>query len=524
MIGFNREDQLNELEKVSMWDVIVIGGGSTGLGIAVDAASRGYKILLLEQSDFSKGTSSRSTKLVHGGVRYLEQGNFGLVYTALKERGLLLKNAPHLVHKQAFIIPCYSLWDRIKFLTGLKLYDWLSGRLSLGASVWVSKEEIINCLGPVNENNLKGGIKYFDGQFDDSRLAIALARTATDHSATVLNYFKVTALIKDEKGLIKGVNAIDVEKNKEYSFHARLVINSTGVFANEIVNMDEPGASPLLTPSQGVHIVVSKKFLPGVDALMIPKTKDGRVLFAVPWHEHILIGTTDTPVQSTPLEPKALKSEVDFILETVKSYLQNPPVAEDILTIFAGLRPLVLSQKKNKSTKELSRDHKIYIHPSGLYTITGGKWTTYRKMAEDILNTAIKNNVLPPANCVTKNVSVHGSMQSVENSSLFIYGSDADHIRDLMDKNPELKNLLIPGFSFTEAEVVWCIRFEMARTIEDVLARRLRILFLNARAAMEAAPRTGELLMKELNKDDRWLQKQLEDFYELAKNYLYKSS
>ena len=524
MIGFNREDQLIELEKVSNWDLIIIGGGATGIGIAVDAASRGYRTLLLEQSDFSKGTSSRSTKLVHGGVRYLEQGNIGLVYTALKERGLLLKNAPHLVHKQSFIIPCYSLWDKIKYLAGLKLYDWLSGKLSLGASVWVSKEEIMKSLGPLKQKGLMGGVKYFDGQFDDSRLAIALARTAVDHGAVVLNYCKVTSLIKDANGKIEGVHALDVENNKGYELHAKLFINATGVFADDILKMDEKEAPPLLTPSQGIHIVVSKKFLTGSEALMIPKTKDGRVLFAVPWHDHIILGTTDTPVKNASLEPQAHDTEIEFILETVKSYLQKPPLASDILSIFAGLRPLVLSQKKNKSTKELSRDHKIYIHTSGLYTITGGKWTTYRKMAEDILDTAIKKNVLPPKKCITINLPVHGSLPSTVDSSLSIYGSDADHITDLMNKNPELKNLLVSGFRFTEAEVVWCIRFEMARTIEDILARRLRILFLNARAAIDASPRTGEILKQELNKDDRWLQLQLKEFYTLAKNYLYKPS
>ena len=510
MIGFNREDQLKALDKISKWDIIVIGGGSTGLGIAVDAASRGYKILLLEQSDFSKGTSSRSTKLVHGGVRYLEQGNIALVYSALKERGLLLKNSPHLVHKQPFIIPCYSLWDKVKYMTGLKMYDWLSGRLSFGKSVWVSKKEINECLGSLKVKKLRGGIKYFDGQFDDSRLAIALAKTAVEHGGITLNYFKVTGLIKDAKGKIEGVQAEDIEKNKKYEFYSKLVINATGVFTDDILNMDEKDASPILTTSQGIHIVVSNKFLNGPDALMIPETKDGRVLFAVPWHQHILIGTTDTPVEKTSLEPQALNSEVDFILETLKAYLQTPPAATDILSIFAGLRPLVISHKKNKSTKELSRDHKIYIHPSGLYTITGGKWTTYRKMAEDVLNSSIKNEVLPPKKCITMNLPIHGS--------------DIDEIKELTNQNPQLNKILVAGFNFTDAEVVWSIRYEMARTIEDILARRLRILFLNARLAMEAAPRIGEILKQELKKDDHWLQLQLKEFNELAKNYLYKSS
>lgn len=524
MIGFNRDEQVKELDRIPKWDIIIIGGGSTGLGIAVDAASRGYRTLLLEQSDFSKGTSSRSTKLVHGGVRYLAQGNIGLVYTALKERGLLLKNAPHLVHKLSFIIPCYSLWEQVKYLSGLKLYDWLSGRLSLGSSVWVTKKEMKDEMGSLNQKKLRGGIKYFDGQFDDSRLAIALARTAVDHGAVVLNYCKVDALLKNANGIIQGVKAIDIETGIVRNLYADLVINATGVFANEIIKMDEEERNPLLRPSQGVHLVINKKFFPGTDALMIPKTNDGRVLFAVPWHDHVLIGTTDTPVQNTSLEPEPSNEEIDFILETVKDYMASPPTPKDILSIFAGLRPLIVASKKNKSTKELSRDHKIFINASGLYTITGGKWTTYRKMAEDTLNMAIKKQVLPPRKCVTENLSIHGSEKTASNTSESVYGNDSTQIEQLVKDNPELGKPLIPGYQYTEAEVIWSVRFEMARTIEDVLARRLRILFLNARSAIDAAPRTAELMKQELKRDDHWLQMQLQDFYKLAERYLYKAS
>lgn len=512
-----REMLQEELAKTDEWDFIIIGGGATGLGIAVDAATRGFKTLLLEKCDYSKGTSSRSTKLVHGGVRYLEQGNIELVHAALKERGYLLKNAPHLVHKLSFIIPCYSYWEKIKYLAGLKIYDWLAGHLSFGKSVFIKKQGVIQLFPNLNQKKLVGGVQYFDGQFDDSRLAIALMRTAINYGAVVLNYFDVIDFIKENE-LVQGVVAEDLEKNIKYSIRGRAVINATGVFADAIVNMADSAHKQLLKPSQGVHLVIGESFLNGNHALMIPKTKDGRVLFAVPWHNHLLIGTTDTPVDEALNEPIAQEDEINFILETMTAYLQKAPSRKDIISVFAGLRPLVLNQKKIKSTKELSRDHKIIVHPSGLISIIGGKWTTYRKMAEDAVNAAIKQQKLSQKKCITATLSLHGATIA-SNEYTSVYGADAEKLEELVRQTPGLEKKLIDNFPYREGEVIWSVRYEMARTIEDVLARRLRILFLDAGAARKAAQRTGELIKEELDKDDAWLMKELERFYKLADQY-----
>jgi glycerol-3-phosphate dehydrogenase len=499
---------------------VIIGGGATGLGIAVDAVTRGYKTLLLEQSDFAKGTSSRSTKLIHGGVRYLAQGNIKLVFDALRERGILLRNAPHLVNKKLFVIPCYSLFEKIKYFVGLKLYDWLAGPLSFGSSKYIGRKKLLELFPNINSYNLHGGVTYFDGQFDDARLAMSLTQTAAENGAVVLNYCKVVSL-KKENGKLAGLTAIDVEEEKEYSIKAKAIINATGVFVDAILKMDEKDKRNLVRPSQGVHIVVDKSFLKGDNSLLIPKTPDGRVLFAVPWLDHLLIGTTDTPLQQHTLEPKALESEVNFIIETVAQYLKNAPQKKDILTVFAGLRPLAASQDDNdKKTKEISRDHKIIVNRSGLITITGGKWTTYRKMAVDAIEAAIKNNLLPPSSSKTTKLHLHGYTNTNDETHLAVYGSDAEKIRALWKEHEWTKEKLIVSMPYTKAEVVWCIREEMARTVEDILARRLRILFLNANAAIEAAPIVAEILQNELNKSEEWKQKKLKDFIELAKAYL----
>ncbi|HUS00512.1 MAG TPA: glycerol-3-phosphate dehydrogenase/oxidase, partial [Chitinophagaceae bacterium] len=373
----------------------------------MDAACRGLQTLLLEQSDFAKGTSSRSTKLIHGGVRYLAQGNIKLVFDALRERGILLRNAPHLIKKQLFVISCYTVWEKIKYFIGLKLYDWLSGPLSFGSSRYISTKALLELFPAINNRNLKGGVTYFDGQFDDARLAINLATTASEKGAVVLNYCKVISIKKDNEK-IAGVIALDVEENIQYHLRSRVIINATGVFVDDILKMDDAQSKPLVRPSQGVHIVVAKSFLEGANSLLIPKTKDGRVLFAVPWHDHILIGTTDTPLDQHSLEPVVLEQEIDFILETLAQYLKITPAKKDILTVFAGLRPLAASQNNEKRTKEISRDHKIIISASGLVTITGGKWTTYRKMAEDTINAAIKKGLLLASASQTKKMRVHG--------------------------------------------------------------------------------------------------------------------
>ncbi|WP_026898499.1 glycerol-3-phosphate dehydrogenase/oxidase [Daejeonella oryzae] len=517
---FNREQFLAKLAQENIWDVIIIGGGATGLGAALDSAARGFKTLLLEQSDFAKGTSSRSTKLVHGGVRYLAQGDISLVYEALKERGRLLNNAPHIVKKQAFIIPCYDWFSELKYLVGLKLYDWMAARFRFGTSNYLGKEKVLQLLPGINGKGLKGGIEYYDGQFDDARLAVNLAQTCAEKGGVLLNYVQVKGLLKGPNGKIIGVTAYDLENNREYKLNSKSVINATGVFVDEILDMDTPARKPLVKPSQGVHLVLNKSFLNGQKALMIPKTPDGRVLFAVPWHDHILLGTTDTPLQNHSLEPVALEEEIEFILETVSKYLVPAPSRKDVLSVFAGLRPLAATDNDSDSTKEISRSHKIIVSESGLLTITGGKWTTYRKMAEDTIDRIIKVAGLNPVDCNTSNLKIHGFLNQNDENPLSIYGSDKIHITALVDVEPQLGDKLHERMPYIQAEVIWAVRNEMARNIEDVLARRLRVLFLDARAAIEMAPKVAALMAKELKLDLEWEKSQISNFETLASQYL----
>jgi glycerol-3-phosphate dehydrogenase len=505
-------------EKV--WDVIVVGGGATGLGTALDAASRGYKTLLLEQVDFAKGTSSRSTKLVHGGVRYLAQGDIGLVREALYERGLLLKNAAHLVKNESFIIPNYEWWGGAFYTIGLTLYDLLAGKLSFGRSKHISKKETIKRLPGILQKKLYGGVVYHDGQFDDSRLAINLAQTCLEQGATVLNYFRVTDLLKKDNK-IAGVMAKDLETGAVYHINGRAVVNATGVFVDDLLQKDEPHKKPLVKSSQGIHIVVDCSFMPGKDAIMIPKTDDGRVLFVVPWHGKLLIGTTDTPLNEHRLEPIALKEEIDFVMSTVGKYLTKPPLRQDVLSIFAGLRPLAAPEAGSAKTKEISRSHKLIVSASGLITITGGKWTTYRRMAQDTINKAIVTAMLQPQANVTKELSIHGNKKDVDrNDHLYVYGSDKEALLALMKEDSELGEKLHPKLDYIKAEVVWAVRHEMARTVEDVLARRVRMLFLDAQAAIDTAPSVAKLMARELNRDSNWEKTQVADFILIATGYL----
>ena len=518
----DRSNNIRHLEENgSGWDLIIIGGGATGLGIAVDGASRGLKTLLLEQSDFAKGTSSRSTKLVHGGVRYLAQGDIGLVYDALRERGLLLKNAGHVVSRQSFVIPCFGLWDTLKYGIGLKLYDWLAGRFSFGSSRYLKQKEIIQYLPNLKEKKLKGGIEYFDGQFDDARLAVNLAQTSATAGGVLLNYFPVKQLLK-VNGRVNGVIATDLEANKDYTLTGKVVINATGVFVDDVLQMDVKETKPLVRPSQGVHLVFEKSFLNSTSAVMIPKTADGRVLFAVPWQDHVLVGTTDTPLDKHSLEPRALEAEIQFILDTVGQYFSRAPRREDVLSVFAGLRPLAAPDKDADSTKEISRDHKLMVSASGLVTITGGKWTTYRKMAEETVNKAIEAGALPKRKSSTRDLKIHGSGNTSSKTFLAIYGTDENNIKALISNQPSLARKLHENFPYTEAQVIWAVRQEMARTVEDVLARRLRLLFLDAKAAAACAPRVAELLAQELHRDEEWKKKQLIDFVQLSSQYLLK--
>ncbi len=502
------------------WDLVVIGGGATGMGVAVDAASRGYGALLLEGDDFGKGTSSRSTKLVHGGVRYLEQGNISLVMEALKERGRLRRNAPHLVRDLAFVVPSYDWWESPFYGLGLKVYNALSGKYRFGPSRILSREETIDRLPTIRTEGLRGGVVYYDGQFDDARLLINLAATAAERGATLLNYARVVGLTRDPEGYVDGVEAVDVETGTAFHAGAKVVINATGAFCDGVRKLADPSARPMIAPSQGIHLVFDRSFLPGDSAIMVPHTSDGRVMFAIPWHDHTLVGTTDVPLDAPSLEPHATEPEVDFLLDTAALYLSRPPTRADILSIFAGIRPLVRAGD-SKNTAALSRDHTIHIDGSGLLTIAGGKWTTYRNMAEDCVDHAVVLAGLPERPCETKALDIHGFDEDAGRSGdLAVYGSDANLIRDLARADPALGERLDPALPTIGAEVVWSARYEMARTVEDALARRSRALFLDARAAIRMAPRVAALMAKELGRDDAWRSAQVESFTALARGYL----
>ena len=501
------------------WDFLVVGGGATGLGCAVEAASRGYRTLLLEGHDFAKGTSSRSTKLVHGGVRYLQQGDLSLVLDALRERGHLIRNAPHLVHDQPFVVPCYKRWERYYYGVGLKLYDWLAGKLGFGRSRLLSAAETLEHLPTINPDGLCGGVLYHDGQFDDSRLAVNLAQTVADLGGVPLNYMRVTRLLKQE-GSVRGVVAEDMETGDEHEVLARVVVNATGVFTDAVRRMDDPSAAPVIRPSQGIHLVLDRTFLPGDSALMLPHTDDGRVLFAVPWHGRVVVGTTDTPVDRIDLEPRPLAEEVRFLLAHAGRYLTRQPTEADVLSTFAGLRPLV-SEGGGKRTASISRDHWLNVSDSGLVTITGGKWTTYRKMGEDAVDAAAKTAGLERRPSVTMHRRLHGWLSGPPTDpALAVYGGDAPALRQLAAELPGGTDRLHPDLPYCRAEVVWAARHELARTVDDVLARRTRALLLNARAAIDAAPEVAALLAAELGHDAAWEADQVADFEAIARGYL----
>lgn len=474
------------------WDIIVIGGGATGAGIAVDAAARGYDVLLLERGDFGCGTSSRSTKLVHGGVRYLRQGHVGLVFEALHERGRLRANAPHLVHDLGFVLPCYRFGQRIFYGLGLKTYDYLAGRYGFGHTRILSRSETQRLLPTVNMERLRGGVLYHDGQFDDARLLIHLVMTAAGLGATVLNYVEATG-VSGMNGTINGVLAKDRESGAEFRAAAKVVINAAGPFCDEVRHLADPAAESMVAASQGSHVVLDRSFLPGDCALLVPSTPDGRVLFAIPWHGHTLVGTTDIALPTAPVEPRASDPEIEFILETASRYLTKRPTAGDVLATFAGVRPLV--KAGGGSTAKLSRDFAIRDDQPGMLTIAGGKWTTYRAMAEACVDRAAAIAKLPEMPCGTKELSLHGyHLEAAQFGDLAGYGSDAIEIRKLVENDPSLGEKLHPALPYIAAEVVWAVREEMARTVDDVLSRRLRATFLNEKAAREMTPKVEQVL------------------------------
>ncbi len=513
----NRSQHLQQLQSTPHWDIIIIGGGATGLGAAVDAAARGYKTLLVERDDFGKGTSSRSTKLIHGGVRYLQQGNFRLVRDALRERGLLLKNAPHIAHPLKLVLPAYRWYEKLYYGLGLKLYNFLSAKLSLGTTELLSVKRTQEYIRGLDGKKLSGGVAYYDGQFDDARLCVTLALTASDVGATLLNHCAVTGLIREEEK-VKGVLIHDLLNNHTYEARGTIVINATGVFVDEILRMDEDGLPSTVTPSQGIHIVVEKRFFPGEQALFIPRTDDGRVLFAVPYHNRVIIGTTDTAIENIEREPKPLQEEIDFVISHFNRYVHSGLQRKDVKSVFAGLRPLVKIPGKKK-TALLPRDHIIWTSKGGMLNISGGKWTTYRKMAQELILRAHYESGLAYTRCQTETLKLHGWMKRVDYADpLYYYGSDAAAIRYLQHQG--YSQLIHPDLPYTAAEVIWAVGHEMAMTLEDVLARRTRALFLDAKATLEAAPYVAELMRKELNQDQQWEESQLKEFEQLAKNYL----
>lgn len=473
------------------WDMAIVGGGATGVGVAIDAASRGYAVALIEQSDFGKGTSSRSTKLVHGGVRYLEQGNVSLVMEALKERGLMRQNAPHIVKDMAFLVPNYDWWEMPFYGIGLKLYNVLAGKYGFGRSRILSREETLERLPTLSREGLRGGVIYYDGQFDDARLLIHMVITAFEQGATVANYVRAVGMTTDPAGFVSGVVAEDGETGERLTLPAKVVINATGPFTDSVRKMADPGCRDMVAASQGAHLVFDGSFLRSDTAIMVPKTSDGRVLFVIPWHGHAVAGTTDTPIPEATLDPQAQEQEIDFILETAAEYLTRPPKREDIKAVFVGIRPLV-SAGDGKNTAALSRDHTVHIDQSGMLTITGGKWTTYRNMAEDTVNQAAMLAQLPERACVTRNLNIHGYHTNAERfGHLEVYGSDAPRVEALGAKQ------LHPDLPYTDGEVRWGVREEMARTVDDILSRRTRAEFLDQKAAREMTMEVARILEEE---------------------------
>ena len=521
----DRSTSLNRLlARTEPWDMAIIGGGATGVGIALDAASRGYSACLFEQSDFGKATSSRSTKLVHGGVRYLQQGNVSLVMEALRERGILRQNAPHLVHDLAFVVPNYVWWEAPFYGIGMKVYDMLAGRYGFGKSRLLSKAEVLERIPTLEQDGLRGGVLYYDGQFDDSRLLIDLVRTADEQGAVLANYAQVTGLKHDGEGFVSGLTFTDIESGQSHTISARSVINATGAFSDAVRRIDDPTAEPMIAPSQGIHLVLDRSFLPGDSAIMVPRTSDGRVMFAIPWHEHTLLGTTDTPILDVSLEPAPMEKEIEFVLETAAQYLARPPTRADVLSAFAGIRPLVKSSEA-VGTAALSRDHTIHVSKSGLVTIAGGKWTTYRRMAADCVDHAATLARLDERPCVTRTLAIHGHIENPGSlGELRYHGSDAGPIRELMNSDPRLGRRLHPALPIYAAQVVWAARHEMARTVDDVLARRTRALFLNAGAAIDMAPDVATLLAIELGRNSGWESDQIAEFNSIARHYQVRAA
>lgn len=482
-----RSDSLARLPDASeSWDIAIIGGGATGLGIAVDAASRGYRTALVERADFAESTSSKSTKLIHGGVRYLRGGEVGLVRESLRERGRLLRNAPGLGHPLSFVVPGYRWFEPFFYGSGLVLYDLLAGDLGIRSTEHLSPEATRDAVPNLRGEGLRGGTLYWDGQFDDARLAVAMAETATRHGAALANHVGAVEFIK-ESGRVAGVVARDNLSGDEIRIRAKVVVSAAGVFTDEVAQMDDPGFSPMIAPSQGIHLVLGEAFLGGQTGVMIPDTDDGRVLFAIPWMGRTLLGTTDTGGVAVELNPRPLEEEIDYLLEHVGRYLTTKPSRRDILSSFAGLRPLVKPKTDAGSTSRISRSHHLSVSGSGLVTMAGGKWTTYRQMAEDAVDLAAEVGGLERRRCISHDLRLSEEGEVVEE------GAD-----DRID----------PALPYTWADVDRAVDEEMAMLPGDVLGRRTRSLYLDADAAMRVAPEVIRRMADRLGESETWIAKQ----------------
>jgi glycerol-3-phosphate dehydrogenase len=501
----------------SPFDVLVIGGGATGLGIAVDAVTRGFRTALVEAGDFAQATSSRATKLVHGGVRYLASGQMHLVREALHERAVMMRNAPHLVHAQPFLLPAYKLHELPFYGAGLLVYDLLSGKSTMGPTRILGREATLQTIPNLQGAKLHGSVLYHDGQFNDARLALEIARTAEDHGAVVLNYARCARLIQSE-GKLMGAVVVDQETGTSYDVRAKVVFNATGIFVDELRKMNDPSTPQLLTLSRGSHIVVGPEVLGSGAGIMVPKTKDGRVIFAIPWQGKVVVGTTDVSAPSPEMDPRHTENEIDFLLETINPFLSVQIQKSDILSVFSGLRPLVTG--KGSTTSKISREHHMDVARSGLITIAGGKWTTYRRMAEDVLNFAADKGLLEKRACVTAMVPLHGQSSDLSIGDRYLreYGSDVGAIQELIRGDATLGERIDSELPYTFAQVVYAARFEQARTLEDVLSRRTRSLLLNSAAALRSAPRVADLLEKELGRASDWGANQVKEFAKLVRS------
>lgn len=501
-----------------VFDVIVIGGGATGLGVAVEAITRGYSTLLLEAYDYGKGTSSKSTKLVHGGIRYLANFDFALVKEGLEERYYFLNNAPHLAKKQSYLIPFHNLFERFKYSVGIALYDAFAKDKKIGKSQFLSHDQLLSQAPQINPAGMSGGAIYYDGVFDDTRMLVTLLRTFEAQGGMVLNYHPVTDFLY-QNNKISGVKAFDSLQGRVLEFTAKTVINATGTLTDVLLNKAEPQqAHQTVSAAQGTHLVFDKAIFDSPHCLVIPETSDGRILFVLPWHDKIIVGTTDVAVDQPSIEPIAQSAEIDFILETLNRYTKAPVTKAQVKSVFCGQRPLVRDPTQ-KSTKKISRRHEILETDNGLISIVGGKWTIYRRMGEDTINYAVRKNYLPASQSVTRDFKLFGHTASIDQSHLAVYGSQAEKILAIQKQTGNFDKIH-PDLPYLQAEIIYQVREEQAKTVEDVLARRTRAVLLDAKAAKQAAPLVAKLMATELGHDEAWVAQQVESFERFVRAYI----